>query len=62
MAVFLKKFSVIKKAKLLAFHKMGEYKWKELNFEYDLYNIRVPTQKEIDLAVKIFRDEGLLIV
>ncbi len=62
MAVFLKKFSVIKKAKLLAFHKMGEYKWKELNFEYDLYDIRVPTQKEIDLAVKIFRDEGLPIV
>ena len=62
MAVFLKKFSVIKKAKLLAFHKMGEYKWKELNFEYDLYDLRVPTQKEIDLAVKIFRDEGLLIV
>jgi pyruvate formate lyase activating enzyme len=48
----------VEKIELLAFHKMGEYKWKELGLEYKLADTKEP-DKELLLKVKtIFEANG----
>ena len=54
LAEYLKKFSVIRKVELLPFHKMGEYKWEKLDYEYLLAETPVPTAEEISRAKAIF--------
>ncbi|MEG1125951.1 MAG: pyruvate formate-lyase-activating protein [Oscillospiraceae bacterium] len=61
-AQFLSGFSCVQKVELLPFHKMGEYKWKELNLEYDLKDTREPTGEEIENAKQIFTNKGLTVV
>jgi len=59
LAEYLKRFKCIKKVELLPFHKMGEFKWKELNMPYKLFNTPEPTLEEIGEADGIFRSRGL---
>ena len=61
IAKFLKKFKVIQRVELLPFHKMGEYKWEELNFFYTLKETNPPSEEEIKNCLKIFEEEGLKI-
>ena len=58
-AKFLKNYRCVQKVELLPFHKMGEYKWKELGEKYELYDIPQPTKEEVEKARQIFKDEGL---
>ncbi|MCQ2483080.1 MAG: pyruvate formate-lyase-activating protein [Clostridia bacterium] len=44
--------NAVKKVELLPFHKMGEYKWKELGLDYKLFDTEVPT----DETMRILRD------
>jgi len=50
LAEHLKKFTVIRKVELQPFHKMGEYKWEKLGYEYLLAQTPVPTAEEISRA------------
>ena len=59
LAEELKQYSCIQKIELLPFHKMGEFKWKELGREYLLYDTREPSEQEILQAKEIFRSYGL---
>jgi pyruvate formate lyase activating enzyme len=47
MAVYLKTFPVIEKINVLPFHKHGEHKWEELDFEYELADTEPPTDKHL---------------
>ena len=58
LAKELQKYSCIQKVELLPFHKMGEFKWRELNREYLLYETPEPTEQEILQAKEIFRSCG----
>lgn len=49
----------VEKVEVLPFHKMGEYKWEQLGYEYQLKDTRTPTQEEIDRVVQIFKRYGL---
>lgn len=60
LADFLKDFTCIKKVELLPFHKMGEYKWKELGLSYELYDLPEPTDAEFSAAKAIFKSRNLL--
>ncbi len=51
LADHLKAYPNVLKIELLAFHQMGEYKWKELGLEYKLSEVNEPT-KEVVLRVK----------
>ena len=42
MAEYLSKYSVISRVDILPFHKMGEYKWEELNLKYELSDVQPP--------------------
>lgn len=59
MADFLKEFSCVKKVELLPFHKMGEYKWKELNRAYSLADVPEPSDEAMKKAAEIFSSRGI---
>ena len=44
---FIKSLTNIEKVELLPFHKLGEYKWKELGLDYALDNTREASEEDI---------------
>ncbi len=60
MAQYLSGFSVVKKTELLPFHKMGEFKWKQLGLDYTLENTLEPTKDLINEVKNIFSRYGLV--
>jgi pyruvate formate lyase activating enzyme len=52
-------YSCVKRVQLLPFHKMGEFKWRELNRDYTLSDTLPPSDEEMNLAAAIFREHGL---
>lgn len=59
-AKYLSGFSVIKKIELLPFHKMGEFKWRQLGLEYKFKDTLEPTKDSINEAKSIFARYGLV--
>lgn len=47
---FLKGMTNVERVELLPFHKMGEYKWRELGIPYALTNVMPPTSQEMNKA------------
>lgn len=54
----LKLYSNVKKIELLSFHKMGEYKWKELGLEYKLTDTKEPDRELVQKVKEIFEQSG----
>ncbi len=54
LAAFLKQYTCVEKVELLPFHKLGEFKWKELGIPYSLTDTPAPTQAEIEAANLLF--------
>lgn len=54
MAEYLSGYTVIQRVEILPFHKMGEYKWKQLGLNYDLKNTPEPTARSIERIRGIF--------
>lgn len=59
IADFIKAFKNISRVEVLPFHKMGEYKWEELNLYYKLKDVMPPLAKDIDKVKEIFIKKGL---
>jgi pyruvate formate lyase activating enzyme len=59
MAEYLSRYTVVKRVEILPFHKMGEYKWKQLNLKYDLENTPEPPAELIRRIKEIFRKHNL---
>lgn len=55
LAVFLGKLKNIEKVEILPFHKMGEYKWEELGYEYKLKETEPPDESIIKIVKRIFK-------
>lgn len=47
------KYNCVEKIEILPFHKMGEYKWKEMGYNYTLSEAREPTKEEVINAMNI---------
>ncbi len=60
LARFLGPMQNIGKVQVLPFHKMGEYKWKELGLTYELSNTQPPTAELLVQVQAIFKNHGLL--
>ncbi|MDN5303858.1 MAG: pyruvate formate lyase activating enzyme [Fusobacteriaceae bacterium] len=56
---FCKNLKTVDLVEILPFHKMGEYKWKELGMEYKLYKIDSPTTERVENAKNIMKQYGL---
>ncbi len=62
LATYLAPFSCIEQVELLPFHKMGEYKWKELGYNYSLATTPEPSSKDVRMAREIFEGQGLKVL
>lgn len=54
-------YSNVKKIELLAFHKMGEYKWKEMEIDYKLTDTKEPSKELMDQIAAIMRTNGKIV-
>lgn len=61
LADFVGQFSCVQKTELLPFHKMGAYKWEELNIPFPLAEIPEPAKEELDMAAEIFHAHNLTV-
>lgn len=50
---FIKGLKTVSKVELLPYHDLGKYKWLELGYKYELENIRLATNDDIERAKKI---------
>ena len=50
---FISTLNSVKRIELLPYHNLGEYKWKELGFEYALKDVKPATQEDVNRAKKI---------
>ncbi len=62
LAKFLSTLDNVERIDILPFHKMGEYKWEQLGYEYALTHTPEPTIEETDAAVKIFSKYNLPVI
>ncbi len=57
----LKHYPNVSKIELLPFHKMGEYKWKELGLEYTLSDTKEPSRELIQEVKSIFEGSNITV-
>lgn len=50
----LSRFKGIERIEILPFHKMGEYKWEDLEVPYTLYDTPIPTESELLKVLEVF--------
>ena len=50
---FISTLSNVQKIEILPYHSMGKYKWKEMNLDYKLENVREATPQDIKKAKEI---------
>lgn len=62
LSKFLSTLNNLERIELLPFHKMGEYKWEELGYEYKLKDTPSPSEESIERAVNIFKEEGVNVI
>ena len=55
----LRPYTCIERVELLPFHKLGEYKWRELGEAYTLGGTLPPTPEEEEKARHILQEYGL---
>jgi pyruvate formate lyase activating enzyme len=59
LAQFISTLRNVEKVEILPFHKMGEYKWKQMGYPYVLENTDIPTSELIGEITAIFKKYGL---
>ena len=59
LAKFLSTLSNVERIDILPFHKMGEYKWEKLGYNYELTNVKEPTPESVSEAKNIFKSYNL---
>jgi pyruvate formate lyase activating enzyme len=59
LADYVNTLKNVEKVEVLPFHKMGEYKWKQLGYNYQLQATQPPTPELIQQALEIFRSRRL---
>ncbi|GAB4217766.1 MAG: pyruvate formate-lyase-activating protein [Synechococcales cyanobacterium] len=61
LAQFVAQLPNVERVEILPFHKMGEYKWQELNLPYTLKSVLPPTVEQIQEIKSIFQAQGLFV-
>lgn len=62
LADFVATLKNVERVEVLPFHKMGEYKWEQLGYDYQLKDTQPPTAGQIEAAQAIFRSRGINVV
>lgn len=59
LADFIATLKNVEKVEILPFHKMGEYKWEQLGYEYQLKQTQPPTAEQVQAVQTIFRSRNI---
>lgn len=59
LAEFIATLSNVERVEVLPFHKMGEYKWEQMGYAYQLKDTPPPTPELIEQTLDIFRSRGI---
>lgn len=59
LARFVSTLGNVEKVEVLPFHKMGEYKWEQLGYDYQLKNTPSPSPQQVQQVMEIFQRQGL---
>lgn len=59
LADFVASFDNVEKVEVLPFHKMGEYKWQQLGYDYQLKDIQPPSPELVQRVKNTFLSRGL---
>jgi pyruvate formate lyase activating enzyme len=59
LADFVATLTNVERVEVLPFHKMGEYKWDQLGYDYALKATEPPTPEQVKTALDIFRSRGI---
>lgn len=62
LAKFLSTLTNLQRIDILPFHKMGEYKWEQLGYEYTLTDTKEPSVDETNAAADIFKKYNLPVI
>jgi pyruvate formate lyase activating enzyme len=60
LADFVATLKNVEKVEILPFHKMGEYKWEQLGYPYQLKETQPPTPEQVQAVHDVFRQRGIL--
>lgn len=58
LSKYLDAYPNVERIELLAFHKMGEYKWKELGLDYKLSDTKEPSKELMEQVIEILSENG----
>lgn len=58
LADYLKGFECVERIEFLPFHKLGEYKYKELGLDFKLKRVSEPSRQEVERTVQMFKRMG----
>jgi len=61
LADYVSALKNVDRVEILPFHKMGEYKWQELGYDYKLKDTQPPDPKLIAEIKNIFNEKGLIV-
>lgn len=61
LADFLATLHTVERVEVLPFHKLGEYKWAELGYEYQLKETPTPTPEQVKAAIDVFASRHLTV-
>lgn len=59
LAQFLTTLNNVQRVDILPFHKMGEFKWEQLGYEYSLMDTEQPSKESVEHAKSIFKKHNL---
>ena len=59
LAEFISQLNNIERVEILPFHKMGEYKWEQLGYDYQLKDTPSASPELVDRAKAIFQEYGI---
>ena len=59
LAEFVSSLHNVEKLEVLPFHQMGEYKWQQLGYDYQLKETQPPTPELIASTIDIFQSYGI---
>ena len=62
LADFVASLKMVERLEVAPFHKMGEFKWKELRMPYQLSETQAPTPESIAEVRHVFSSRGLVVV
>lgn len=62
LAQYLSTLTNVQRIDILPFHKMGEYKWEQLGYDYALTATKEPSKEATDAAADIFKKYNLPII